>query len=202
MQLNIINQNFQFHNEEESIESLLDKIKEMLEENNILLTHMVIDGVEVFTDFQDYIFKYLKDINLIEVKTKTIKEILDEMVITANEYLNRAIPDVRVLANEFYQAADDERWNRFLQLIEGVEWLLQFMSQIVDNKFIYKNWDKYMEIITRLESEMYNLEDAIKLEDSTLIADIVNYEFIPILELLQNEIKITIDNEGIGYVLS
>lgn len=131
----------------------------------------------------------------ISVETKSQKEMLDEMFLSAHHYLNRAIPEISSLAGRCYQSQAEGVWDTLLQMLDGIQWLLEFMNHITNSQDLYSNWHELAEIAASLQNQLVNLEEALKYQDMTLIGDILNYEIIPILESGNEEIQSTIDKE-------
>ncbi|ATW25685.1 hypothetical protein [Candidatus Formimonas warabiya] len=141
--------------------------------------------------------KKLKDQNM-----PSRKEMLDQMTISANQYLDRALPEIKVLADGFYQGPSEETWKSLLQLLEGIQWLLEYMNHLVCHKELYANGDKFREISANLQNQLHQFEEALKSQDATLMGDILHFEVILILESAKNEILMIIDKEGIGHDLN
>ncbi|MEL7564381.1 MAG: hypothetical protein AAGU27_05800 [Dehalobacterium sp.] len=137
-----------------------------------------------------------------EVDSKSRKEMLDEMFISAHGYLNRALPEIEKLAEGFYQSPSDETWQSFLQLLEGIQWLFDFMNHVVQNKSLFGNWVKFAEISTNLQEQLHQLEEAVQSQDMTLIGDTILFEVAGILETARSEILYTIDKEDMKHDLN
>lgn len=133
---------------------------------------------------------------------KSRKEMLDEMFLSAHRYLNRALPEIKKLAEGFYQNPLDTTWQSFLQLLEGIQWLFDFMNHVVQNKDLFGNWVKFEEISTNLQEQLYQLEEAVQSQDMTLIGDTIFFEISGILETAESEILYTIDKEDIKHDLN
>lgn len=138
----------------------------------------------------------------VDNNTKPLKELLDQMMISANQYLDRALPEIKNLAESFYQSPSDETWKSLLQLLEGIQWLFKFMNSVVQGKDFYENWAKFEEISTKLQDQLYHLEEAVQSRDVTMIGDILLFEVVLILETAKGEILYTIDKEDIRHDLN
>lgn len=201
MIITILDQSISFPNDINSIEACLNTIEAILTENEVYLELIEIDGNEVFERFQEYMIEHIQDIQEVNVKVQTLKQLLDEALLTMQQYLEGALPEINKLADEFYKGATKESWDKLTQLFEGLSWLTQNVEAI-QTKGQYHNAASYKEISNSLQEELSNLEDALKNGDLVLTGDILKYEIVSILEQLLATVSKTIDNEVLRHDLS
>jgi hypothetical protein len=200
MKLFINNQVFELENKESSIEIVLKKIDEITKKENMAVSHLVIDHVEVYDNYENYISAHINSIENINAVIKPVKELIMDIFLSAEDYLKRALPELKELISEFYQKPTNESWERFNEFLCGLEWIQNFIALVDNGSYHPMNWDKYLIAISTIHEELRNLEDAITNNDSTLLADIMQYEIYPQLDILKQEIGITIDHEGKRHV--
>ena len=178
-----------------SVEFITEEINCLLA-NRYYFSHLVADGVEIYEEPEQYLEQHLHEITELEIIAKTEQEFVNDLLLTSEEYINRAVPEIEVLADQFYNNPDKESWNKFGQLLEGLQWLTHLVQTIgsVDKK--PENWMNYLKASFSVNEELKNLEDALKNNDRILIADILNYEVLPFFKELKKEIQYTIDTEG------
>src|SRR5690554_989447 len=140
MQVKILDRVFAYENEPAALEMIFAKINEFLEDTGLIFSHLKVDDTEVYTDYYNYLKKRIDRVELVEVEVRTVTEILQDALLTAEEYLERALPETESLAGEFYQGPSGETWTKFQQLLEGVEWLNQLLETIDQNKLKPENW--------------------------------------------------------------
>ena len=132
------------------------------------------------------------------METPEIKQALDEIMVTLHQYLQRALPEAKGLADQFYRAESNAIWSRFADLIEGVEWIFQVfdsMFHVKMNPPLYAEWEQYETMAEQLKEQMKGLEGAVETKDLTLIGDLLHYEILPILEQLQAQVGLTVETE-------
>lgn len=201
LQIHILEQTLVFSNDINAVETMLSQIEEILDANKLLINFIDVDGVDVYQDFSEYIIEHLATIKQINIKVQTMKQVLDESLTSLQQYMDRALPEVEQLADEFYQGVTNDTWSKFNQLMEGLLWV----SQIVENihtKKIYSNAVDYLKISGALREELSNLENALNDMDMVLTGDILKYEIASIMKELLNKVTITIDNEVVRNDLS
>jgi len=196
MQLKILDQVFTFKNETAALEEIFAKINQFLEDSGLVLSHLRVDDTEVYTDFYNYLKERIDEINLIEVEVRTVAAILQDALLTAEEYLGQALPEIETLAAEFYQGPSGESWERFQQLLDGVDWLNQLVTVIDQNPTKPEEWQDYLAVVERLMNELQNLEEALENQDYVVIGDLLSYELIPCFQEFRAIIKKTIACEG------
>lgn len=184
-----------------SVEFITEEINCLLA-NRYYFSHLVADGVEIYEEPEQYLEQHLHEITELEIIAKTEQEFVNDLLLTSEEYINRAVPEIEVLADQFYNNPDKESWNKFGQLLEGLQWLTHLVQTIgsVDKK--PENWMNYLKASSSVNEELKNLEDALKNNDRILIADILNYEVLPFFKELKKEIQYTIDTEGYRHDLN
>lgn len=182
MQVKILDRVFAYENEPAALEMIFAKINEFLEDTGLIFSHLKVDDTEVYTDYYNYLKKRIDRVELVEVEVRTVTEILQDALLTAEEYLERALPETESLAGEFYQGPSEETWTKFQQLLEGVEWLNQLLETIDQNKLKPENWKKYVPVALRFKEELHNLQEALEGRDYVLMGDILLYEITPCLK--------------------
>ncbi|MGR3765851.1 hypothetical protein [Rossellomorea sp. NS-SX7] len=178
-----------------SSSEVIESIHSLLGESRYF-SHMVVDGVEVFEDPENYLIDNIDHINDIEIVAGTVEEFINESLLSAEEYLRRAIPQISLLGNDFYKNPLKETWTNFTQLLEGLNWLNQIIGLIDQTKKKPANWDKYLELAFKLKIELEQLLEAMENSDNVLIGDIIQYEILTNYEELLKMVNETIDTEG------
>lgn len=178
-----------------SVKEIIEKINELMTDQ-YYFSHLVVDGVEVYEEPENYLFERLVTTSRIEVIAKTIREYVNELLLISKDYIKRAIPELTVLADGFYQNATAAEWKNFSEMLEGVQWLNQMTLLINNSKERPLNWDEIINLSAKLKSELENLEEAVGNKDNILIADIMQYELLPLYEGLESEIHTTLVTEG------
>ncbi|MCJ8007601.1 hypothetical protein ACFFF5_15635 [Lederbergia wuyishanensis] len=184
-----------------TVEVIINTINQLLDDN-YYFSHLIIDDKEVLDDPEQYLQDYLNEIRELEIVAKTVKEFINDLLLSAEEYIRRAKPEIDSLSDEFYQNPTSESWHKFAQLLEGIQWLNQVIQTIDTTKEKPKNWVNYLEINSNFDLELKNMEEAIENSDSVLIADLIKYEILSIIESLGSEIQLTIDTEGYRHDLN
>ncbi|WP_208587499.1 hypothetical protein [Gracilibacillus suaedae] len=177
-----------YSNVKEHINAFLDE--------KYIFSHLVIDGHEVYTDYEEFIDKHIENIEHIEIVAKTKTEFINETLLTAESYLNSALPELKVVVDDFYQKPSSESWDQFIHFTEGLKWISDMMQSIDPLRERPSNWEKYVSIYHELENIVRALAETLGSQDEILLADIINYEVIPTYERLKELVTDTIDSEG------
>jgi len=180
---------------------VLEKINSEANDHHFF-SHFIADGKEIYEDTELYLEDHLHSINELEVVLKSVKEFINDILLSAGEYIQRAKPELPSLVEEFYHHADKTTWDRFIDFLEGLVWLNQMIATIDGTKQQPKNWDQYLNIAAALKEHLESLQEALENQDEVLVADTIQYELLPLLEELEKEINTTIDQEGYRYDIS
>lgn len=177
-----------------TVNQVMDFITNFMEKD-VYYSHMIADGAEIYEDGVAYLKVHLSDIQRLEVKTKTLADFVHDNLLSAKEYLERAIPLVIHLTDRFYQNPSDDDWHEFNELLNGIEWLEQMVTAMDRAEPHLENREDFSTIFSSLQEELKGLEEALKNKDNVLIADLILYEILPLLKELSSEIEKTIETE-------
>lgn len=186
MKIEILNKAIEMENSHESIKWLLEEIDDILKEPERVFLGMNIDGTEVYEDYYNYISERLDSIKFIIVEIRTTKEMILDTLNTTVEYLNRALPEIENLAGGFYNTPNTGTWERFRQFLEGIKWLNSTISFFDNNSNLYDGLNEYVSYAKRLPDIFRELIQAYKSSDMILMADLLSYEIIPLLQSMKD----------------
>ncbi|WP_339179809.1 hypothetical protein [Oceanobacillus sp. FSL W7-1293] len=181
-------------NNNEKAEDIVKKIDELVMDE--IITHVIFDEEEVYSDIEEYFDSYRQDIEVVKVITKSKKAFINETLLTAEEYLSNAIPIIEKLSESFYQNPQTGDWNQFQRLTEGLTWISNMLLHIDSLKERPSNWEDYANLYKDFEAGVNELAESVEANDTTLIADIIQYEIHPVYKGLKELITNTIDTEG------
>lgn len=176
-------------------EEIIIKINDLIG-SNYVFSHLNVDGIEVYDDQEQYISNNMSNIQTIEVIAYTTHEFINMTLIDADTYLNGALKEFEKLAEGFYNTPGPVEWSKFSGLLEGMQWVNLVISTIDSLNGKPENWIEFTTISGKLQIELRNLEEAIENSDFVLIADIIQYELLPLYEMLSQEIKETLESKG------
>ncbi len=183
------------YKETPTVEDIIMKTNELLGED-LYFSHYVADGVEVNEAPKLFLEQNLLTINQLEVISIHAKEFINELLLSSEEYTNRSLPYIKELTDEFYNNPSPSNWNSLGELFEGIQWI-STMFELVDQSTVRpSNWDEVTQQTIVMKDELENFEEAMKSTDTVLIADLLQYEILPVFETLSILVKQAIDTEG------
>lgn len=94
----------------------------------------------------------------------------EEILITANKYMERLIPAIELLSDMFING-NKHAMNDLMDLIEGID----YITKVLDLVEIEPN------IIEMLNEYLSEIINAIQNNDYILVGDLMKYELIPVL---------------------
>lgn len=184
-----------------NVEEIIEHINGLLSKN-YYFSHFIADGLEVFEEHENYLNEHTGQIDKLEIIAKTVKEFVNDLLLSAEEYTKRAIPELSALAEEFYGNPKSESWFTLDQMLGGLQWINEMLLVIGKSEEVPSNWQEYIAVSYKMQEEIRNLAEAIENEDNVLIGDLIQYELLPNFEELEKEIQWTMDNEGTRYDLN
>ncbi|KNZ42654.1 hypothetical protein [Acetobacterium bakii] len=185
----------EFDNDPKIIEQMLTTINEKLDEKKLKFSHLIVDETPIYGDYYNYFIEHIENTKKIEVVLLTITDLVNESIITANDYISNAIPLITQLAEGFYQQPDKETWTKLNDLFEGVQWIIESLTQIDTIKNLsnmvndYETWNEYVQGVSKLSAIIPELESAIIAKDIILIGDMLLYEIKPIFKSMFDKLQ-------------
>lgn len=195
MKLHILDKILEYENKIDVFYNMVDEISNTVKKSNLVFSHLIIDGVEIYNDFYDYFLDNIKNIEEIIVVTKTIRETSREIIMSTIDYIERAIPEIEILSNEFYKTPSSDSWNKLMDLIEGFKWIMDTfvaidtngqLKDIVDD---YEEWNLYAKDVYSLKELLNEFEEILENGDLVSTADILSYEIIPLFEEMKVKLE-------------
>lgn len=113
-----------------------------------------------------------------------------ELIVTADEYLTGALPEIHRLAEEYYAGATESTWAKFGQLVEGLQWIHFMLAEVKGKCGQLERFQGYA--VIDLEQPVTSLEEALRNQDQILMADVIQYEIVPQLEQLHEQVQRTL----------
>jgi len=162
-----------------NLPEIFNKIQNSLEDR--ILKAIFVNDVEVNE-------KYLKEslvdkdqINKIEFSTQKTSSLINETLDEANEYLPKLRKGTQETASLF-RNSDDKAVQNYQLILNGLEWYIEALSQITS---LINNEDYYQQgqnMINEINKTLSDLMIAYNKEDFVLVADILEYEIVDIVE--------------------
>lgn len=198
MKLFILNEVFELDNNVKSIEEVFDYIKQALDETEYNFSYMIVDGEEVYDDFEFYLEDNIKSIGEVRAIMLTTKEMVRDNLATIDEYVERAIPIINKLSDKFYKEPNVDDFKQISELSEGIGFIHHTFSSIDTMEDLskvvldYEVWNEYAKEVKILEDIMKELNLAVKDNDTTLVGDILSSKIIPVFENMNEKLNILV----------
>lgn len=201
MIIHILDKTLEYENKKDILDTMFKEINDIVSGTNLIFSHLVIDDLEVYDDFYDYFLDNIKNIEEVIVVTKTIKKMSEEVLLSTVDYLERAIPEIEILSNEFYKTPSRESWKKLMDLIEGIKWIMDTFAAIDSNEQLknivnsYEEWNTYAKDIYELNELIIEFEEILENSDFVSTADILSYEIIPLFNNMKEKLLKLISEE-------
>ncbi|MGG4406343.1 hypothetical protein ABEP13_11085 [Geobacillus stearothermophilus] len=194
MQLNIFGQTFEYRNDRSELEGMWQNIFSMLAEEDRQLSHLVVDGVEVYDEMEAYIEERIDSIRTIDVVAVTMQEYIRDVFQTMHSYLTRALPEIERIIDEFYQTPSEHTWIRFEQMLEGIQWIDQALYWLAEHPKYLFDPQAFAHIRETLAEQLRQLLEAVEAGDAILIADLIQYEVKPLWKDIIEQVNVNVVN--------
>lgn len=201
MIIHILDKTLEYENKKDILDTMFKEINDIVSGTNLIFSHLIIDDLEVYDDFYDYFLDNIGNIEEVIVVTKTIKKMSEEILLSTIDYLERAIPEIEILSNEFYKTPSRESWKKLMDLIEGIKWIMDTFAAIDYNEQLknivnsYEEWNIYAKYIYELNELIIEFEEVLENSDFVSTADILSYEIIPLFNNMKEKLLKLISEE-------
>lgn len=195
MKIFFLDQTIEYENNSSILDDMFKKIDENLSNSNVVVSHLSVDGQDVYTDFYDYFLDHIEDIQEVKVITKTTKEISQDIILSTLDYIDRAVPEIEVLSGEFYKTPTKNSWEKLSELFEAINWILSSFSTIDSNDDLksivnnYEEWNLYAKDVFSLKNLVVEFEEILQNNDLVSTADILSYEIIPVFNDMKTKLE-------------
>src|SRR5690625_4258160 len=173
---------------------VIEKVNEIISQENMIFSHLIIDGNDIYEDHENYMVDRLNEIIQIEIVAKSANEMIWETMESVHQYLNRAIPAIEQLVIDSENEFSEQSWLGIQQLSEGMEWMLQFVTFTRRANQQPANWDKVSDSFERCEQQFAELLKASENKDTVLIRHLLSRGIIPTYETLKMNLKTSLED--------
>lgn len=195
MKIKLQQEVWEIENSRQNVELVLQSIEDALIKGDWQLSHLIIDGETIEDNFADYISQHIDDIQEIVVMVLSLSEVVQDTIVSTEQYLARALPLITELAEAFYQKADNDAWMSLADLVEGLQWIVKTMAQIdslpnLNNLLMdHQGWNEYVQVAAQLNNVIPELGMAIENRDNVLLANLLLYELTPTYTAMQEKLQ-------------
>ncbi len=195
MQIKVADQLFQLKKDSSLSTQCFEYIDLYMKESELLFSHLIVDGVEVYENYEKYLDEHSNDIHDIEACMSTVDELNSNILKSSHEYVRNAISALNPLAEQFTGSPSSEAWKQYVQLLEGIDWLTKMMDTAGSSGGLINEKPNFDKIAQQLQEQLKSLEGAMNNQDNGLIADIIRYEIFDIFEDLLALLTSLMNNE-------
>lgn len=188
MQIKIFDRVFECDNQIAAVERVFEQVNQILADSDRHLSCLEINGIKVYKDYEQYIMANLDNIKTIVVIIKTLKELVDDAVISMRDYLVRAIPKIETIVDDIYRGMSQDTWSNFSQLLDGLQFIIDTLNVVGKHQDWYFNAEQLISVQQNLLRQIVMLQEAMESQDRVWLSDVLLYEIIPSFQALNKEI--------------
>lgn len=179
------------------MEQIFTEIQEYALSQEIYYSHLIVDGAAIFESYQTYISNNADLITDVELIFLTQQQHAEEVLESVSQYVPRALPYMEELATTFYQGGSAAAWSSFNQLLEGIDWIIQSVDALSAQEMFEDISASLTKLSTDLRGSIIPLSEALQLKDTTMIADIIQYEVKPVFQSLDTVVGAIMASKGV-----
>lgn len=179
----------------QNTDTIITKINELLGDD-FYFSHLIVDGVEVNEDPEAFLTEQFGRIQQIEVVAIPAKEFVNDLLLSTEDYVSRALPYIVDVADSFAQGESEEQWTDLANLLEGIQWMTSMAATIEESIARPTAWAGVTEQMTILENSLPQLEEALVNQDQAAISKVLTATVKVVFERLGVRVKEIVDQEG------
>ncbi len=185
-----------------SLDKALKEIEDAHLTSNSVVRQIQVDGVPVapddFPKIPSEMLQHLENREKIEIYTGTLAEIAHDSIAEALEYLDRIETATPSLASGFQISPGPESFENLRQLYEGLYWLNLLMDKLEASFHINFNDVRIQDVPAsehhqKFISVLKQMIDSHERGDFILIADLLEYEILPLVPIWREMFKIILE---------
>jgi hypothetical protein len=189
-----------------SLDNVIKQIENSYIPPNSVVRQIQIDGVPMMPDDlpdrPSEMLQHLEDREKIEIYTGTLAEIARDSIVEALDYLDRIEAATPSLASGFQISPGPESFESLRQLYEGLYWLNLLMDKL-ETSFHITFEDILIQDVPAKDhhqkfiSVLKQMIDSHERGDFILIADLLEYEILPLVPIWREMFKIILEKASI-----
>jgi hypothetical protein len=187
---------------EVDIDEMFGLINTVLNEKNMVFSHLLVDGVEVYQNHYEYLKERISEIKEVEAAAKPRREYLKDVFSQTVLFIEEVIPQVRDIGKSFFQNSKSKSWNEIPGFIEVIEPLLHSfvsVSPLIEegnNVQECNIWREYSACINALKDQLSCLCEAMQKNDTVVAGDTLVYEMAPLFKTMKHCVSCLIEDMG------
>ena len=169
----------EFDNDPEKVSEMMDTILLLVEAENLVVDHLMIDGVEVRNNHRNYIKEHIDEIKEIEAIPAGKIDIALDNIEQIADGLESFVPMMDILAEDFRQGVSERGWNEFEAMINTMiqvdGWLKETFMMVLDaddNSYNTK-FDRVRNEYQKLYNVLHDIENALNYDDPVKAGDLI-----------------------------
>lgn len=176
--------------------------EEAIEIINLLLqdthyfSHLIVDGVAVKDDPEAYLVKHIDDIKALEVIAIPAKDFVNDLLLSTEDYLSGALPQIEYLSSAFIAEEQAEQWSDLTDLFGGIAWITSMVEAVDNSTARPTKWDQVKEQAKMLKDGIRIFEKAMENKDRQQISSLLMKDISGVFGKLNYAVTEIIDQEG------
>lgn len=176
-------------------EDVVVLINELLGEG-FYFSHLISDGEAVYEQPETVLNLHIDTIQELQVIAVSATDFVADLIHSAYDYLQRALPLLDVTTERFYAVAQAEQWADLNDLFGSIQWLYAMNETIASSIARPTHWDAAQVALQPIASILEDFEQALIQQDQVLIADLLAYEVKPAFEATLQALTSIRDESG------
>lgn len=200
MKIYILGREYEFDNNKDYIEDIVKVIYRDSNKKGYSFAYVVIDGVDIYSNFREYIESNIKNIRTIKVVSMTFREMTLNSIVSIKDYIEEEKMNIPMLIKALRNESEEESLRGLDIFLEGMSWIIEYFNSIDNvhnlNHIItdYYVWNEYARDIYVLGEIVENLEDYSLDKKNYKVAEILQSKVIPLLnEMLEKLTKLAVE---------
>ncbi|WP_332239073.1 hypothetical protein [Sporolactobacillus sp. KGMB 08714] len=178
-----------------SVQDVLKLIRSQLDADTFY-SCLIADGRYIYEDYAAYITQHLPEIGELEVVTQPLAQMLYNNLVSARDYLERALAELPPLSEHFYSGPAAADWQAFADFLQGLEWIGKLARTISAYPNDQERAGHFLHTFSLLSDRLGELAETVAVQDAVAIADCLQYELLPQIAQLKDAIGTLMIREG------
>lgn len=192
---------------EQEIELMAPTVDDVIQHIQILLgkeyyySHIKLEEDTIYEGLEEVLRLKMDSITQFEVIGITATVFTADLIITAQHYIQSALPQIQGVITNFYNQDSSEHWSDLNDLLGSLQWMFTMNDAVSSSIACPKEWHIMQIPFTKIQNVLQEFLEALENQDQVLIADMLNYEIQPILEEMNEKLMMIIGEERLEDVI-
>ena len=171
---------FSIDNDAKVIETFWKDFINKLVLKKLIIKELYINETPLYKDYFETIISNLQVIKSVNIITVAQAEVCTDLLASLVGYLNNLPPYLEDIANGFYMEPSSDTWQKFQQLLEGIDWIISAIRNLSDFSDLLPG-NVFTSHLNSFNGLVLQILEVVEAKDYFYLGDLLNYDLLDLV---------------------